>query len=404
MGHDRGTLASLGADTRAVHAGERAEPNPVIPTTTPIYQTSSFSYRSTDELDRVFDDNSAGYVYTRYGNPTIRALEQAVATLEGTEDAVAFPSGMAAIAAALMAIASGGDTVLASQDVYGATFALIQNELRRFGVTGQFVNVLDLADLERTARERKPAAILVETISNPLLRVADIPAIATIARNAGATLIVDNTFATPVLVNPAALGADLVIHSTTKYLGGHGDVTGGVIATNANAGRRLREQAKLNGAVAGPFDAWLTLRGIKTLPLRMRHQCASAATIADWLARHGLIERVYYPGMSAPLPEGQFHDGRGGAMVSFEIRDAGREEVFAFLDALQLCVPATTLGDVYSLVLYPAMSSHRALTPEQRASIGISESLVRLSVGIENVEDIMNDLDQALEACHRIPA
>lgn len=403
MGQNRDHLGSLGTDTRAVHAGERVAGGPVIPTTTPIYQTSSFSYRSTDELDKVFDDNSSGYVYTRYGNPTTRALEAAVATLEGTADAVAFPSGMAAIAAALTATVANGEALLASQDVYGATFAFIQNELSRFGVEGQFINVLDLAGLQRTVQARKPAAIIVETISNPLLRVADIRAIARISGEAGAKLIVDNTFATPVLVNPAALGADMVIHSTTKYLGGHGDVTGGVIATNAETARRLREQAKLNGAVAGPFDAWLTLRGIKTLPLRMRHQCDSAATIAAWLARHGAIDRVYYPGKDSSLPAGQFNDGRAGAMVSFEIRDAERDQVFAFLDALQLCVPATTLGDVYSLVLYPAMSSHRALTSEQRASIGISDGLVRLSVGIENAEDIMNDLDQALEACQRIP-
>lgn len=394
-------LSSLGSDTRAVHAGERIAGAEGVPTATPIYQTSSFSYPSTVALDHVFEDNTAGYVYTRYGNPTIRAMEAAVAALEGTEDAVAFPSGMAAVAATLTISAAGGDVVLASQDVYGATFALIQNQLSRFGVHGEFVDIQDLAVLERTASERRPAAIIVETISNPLLRVADIAAIARIARDAGAKLVVDNTFATPVVVNPAALGADMVIHSTTKYLGGHGDVTGGVVATDGDTANALREQAKLNGAVAGPFDAWLTLRGIKTLPLRMRRQCDSAAQIASWLGRHGCIERVYYPGSAGALPAKQFKDGRAGAMISFEIKDAGREAVFAFLDALQLCVPATTLGDVYSLVLYPAMSSHRALTPEQRATIGISESLVRLSTGIEDVEDIMSDLDQALEASQR---
>lgn len=404
MGIGRTKLASLGPDTRAVHAGERVEPSHVIPTATPIYQTSSFSYQSTAELDHVFEDNAAGYVYTRYGNPTIRALEEAVAMLEGTEDAVAFPSGMASVAAALMVSASGGDTVLASQDVYGATFALIQNQLSRFGVHGEFVDVQDLAVLAKTARERQPAALIVETVSNPLLRVADIAAIADIASASGAKLIVDNTFATPILVNPASLGADMVIHSTTKYLGGHGDITGGVVATDAATAHSLREQAKLNGAVAGPFDAWLTLRGIKTLPLRIRQQCDSAATIAGWLSRHGRVDRVYYPGSAKALPEGQFKDGRGGAMISFEIEGAGSAEVFAFLDALSLCVPATTLGDVYSLVLYPAMSSHRALTPEQRAAIGISDRLVRLSIGIENVEDIMNDLDQALEGCQRANA
>lgn len=402
MAGQRLDLSSLGADTRAVHAGERVPPGQAIPTATPLYQTSSFSYPTTADLDHVFEDNGAGYVYTRYGNPTIRALETAVATLERTEDAVAFPSGMAAVAAALMVCAAGGDTVLASQDVYGATFALLQNQLSRFGVQGQFINVQDLSAIDRLARERRPAAIIVETISNPLLRVADIAALARIAHDTGARLIVDNTFATPVVVNPAMLGANMVIHSTTKYLGGHGDVTGGVIATSAETAHALREQAKLNGAVAGPFDAWLTLRGIKTLPLRMRQQCDNAAQIAGWLGRHGCIDRVYYPGSAAPLPDGQFKDGRAGAMISFEIGNASRPQVFAFLDALQLCVPATTLGDVYSLVLYPTMSSHRALTAEQRAAIGISDSLVRLSVGIEDAEDIMSDLDQALEAAQRV--
>lgn len=386
--------------TQAVHAGERVESIGAIPTATPVYLSSSFSYETTEQLDRIFGNEESGYVYSRYGNPTIRALEAVVATLEGTEDAVAYPSGMAAIHAAFSSLVSAGDTILAARDVYGATYAVLRDYFARFGVRTVFVDSLDLDAVEKAAAEVKPAAIHVETISNPLLRVANLAAIGSIARTHGAGLIVDNTFASPVLVTPAALGADLVVHSTTKYLGGHGDVTGGIIACTAERALGLREQAKLTGAVAGPLDAWLALRGIKTLPLRMRQQCESAACLVDWLAADERVSRVYYPKMQAGLPAEQFSPLGFGGMVSFEIAGGDRATVFRFLDALELCVPATTLGDVYSLVLYPAISSHRALTPEQRAEVGIGDGLLRLSVGIEATADIRADLDQALTRAH----
>jgi cystathionine gamma-synthase/methionine-gamma-lyase len=245
--------------------------------------------------------------------------------------------------------------------------------------------------------EVKPRVVLVETISNPLLRVADLAGIAAIAREHRARLVVDNTFASPYLVNPLKLGAHTVVHSTTKYLAGHGDVTGGAIASDELRIGEIRELTKLSGSIQGPFEAWLILRGIKTLPLRMREQSRNACEIARWLANHPRVERVHYPGFADLGPaERQFnHDGRGG-MVSFDIRDAGRAEVFAFLESLRLVRSAATLGDVYTLALYPAISSHRSLTPEQRAAAGIGDGLIRLSVGIENVEDVIADLDQAL--------
>ncbi|MDP9366831.1 MAG: aminotransferase class I/II-fold pyridoxal phosphate-dependent enzyme [Chloroflexota bacterium] len=388
-----------GFASRAVHAGERAPKPDFTPTATPIYPTSSFFYDETETLDAVFGNEREGYVYTRYGNPTTRALETAVASLEGTDDAVAYASGMAAIHAAILHEVQAGSRVVAARDVYGATYAMLTKLFAQLGVKTTFVDILDLDALATTIREVKPALVAFETISNPLLRVPDIAAISRLAHAEGARLMVDNTFASPYLVNPIRHGADVVVHSTTKYLGGHGDVVGGVIATTRERAAALREQAKLTGPTLGPFEAWLTLRGIKTLPLRVRRQSESAARVAAWLADHPAVAKVNYPGRSdLGAAASVFNDDLRGGMVSFEVAGAGQAEIFRFFQALRLCVPATSLGDVYTLVLHPAMSSHRALTPEQRAEVGIGEGLVRLSIGIEDVEDITSDVDQALRA------
>jgi len=391
-----------GFATRAVHAGERAPAPDFTPTATPIYPASAFVYEETETLDAVFGNERQGYVYTRYGNPTTRALELAVASLEGTEDAVAYASGMAAIHAGILHEVEAGTRVVAARDVYGATFAVLTKLFAALGVETTFVDILDLDRLEATIREVRPRLVAFETISNPLLRVPDIAAVVEMAHRYGARVMVDNTFASPYLANPARFGVDTVVHSATKYLGGHGDVTGGVVATTAERAAALREQVKLTGAILGPFEAWLVLRGLKTLPLRVRRQCESAAEVASWLREHPSVSRVNYPGFADLGRAASIFNGehRGG-MVSFEIAGAAQPDVFRFLQSLRLCLPATTLGDVYSLVLYPAMSSHRALTPEQRAEIGIGEGLVRLSVGIEDVADITADLDQALRAVSR---
>jgi cystathionine gamma-synthase/methionine-gamma-lyase len=249
--------------------------------------------------------------------------------------------------------------------------------------------------------EEKPKAVFCEIISNPLLKVADVPAVAELAHAHGAEMIVDSTFATPYLVRPLTLGVDYVVHSSTKYLGGHGDVLGGVVVTSAARRKRLWELIKLTGGNLGPDQAWLTMRGLKTLPLRMAQHCRNAAAVAAWLAEHPRIAQVNYPGLPGhpqhAVATRLFRDGCYGGMVSFEIAGADRAQVFRFMEALELILPATTLGDVYSLMLYPAHSSHRTLSPEERAAIGIGEGLVRLSVGIEDVEDIIADLDQALK-------
>lgn len=396
-------LRTKSIHTQAVHAGERAPRPAYQPVSTPIHMSVGYVYETTEEMDRIFGGEADGYVYPRYGSPTVTALEEAVAVLERAPAAVAYASGMAAIHAALLgAGARAGKGVVCAADVYGATYALLTQTMASLGVPVRFVDVADLAEVRRALAEEEPAALLCEVISNPLLKVADLPALAGLARGAGARLIVDSTFATPYLVRPIELGADYVVHSATKYLAGHGDVLAGVVACSAEAARDLRERQKVLGANLGPQEAWLALRGLKTMPLRVREQCRSAERVATWLAGEGAVSRVLYPGLPAhPQYEvaSRLFGGRGfGGMISFALRGAGRAEVFRFLESLRLVQPATTLGDVYSLVLYPSMSSHRALTAEQRVRLGIGDDLVRLSVGIEDPEDIIADLNQAIGA------
>jgi cystathionine gamma-synthase/methionine-gamma-lyase len=392
-------IADLGFASRAVHAGERGPRPDFTPTVTPIYPATAFFYDKTETLDAVFGNERSGYVYSRYANPTTNALEAAIASLEKTEDAVAFASGMGAVYAALLLDARAGDRIVAAPDVYGASYAIFAKLLPTLGIETVFADLLDLDALERTLQDAKPSLVYVEAISNPLLRVADLPRVTELAHRHGARVAGDNTFATPWLVNPAAFGVDSVVHSTTKYLGGHGDVTGGIIATSAERAAELREINKLIGSVAGPFESWLAMRGIKTLPLRMKQQSDNARGVAEWLEADTRVSQVHSPGLrDLGGAEAMFNRPERGGMISFEIADAGRDDVFQFLEALHLVVPATTLGDVYSLVLYPAISSHRAVPEEERARIGISDGLVRLSVGIEELGDIIADLDRGLTA------
>jgi len=387
--------------TRAAHAGVRSAQPDFTPTVAPIHRSVTYVYEAMEDLDQVFAGTRRGYVYARYGNPTVAVLEEAVAELEQGEAALAFASGMAAIHAALVGVgAKAGAAVVAAQDIYGATYALLDQLLRDQGVEVRFVDAADLAAVESVCAELKPVALLVETVSNPLLKVADLPALADVAHRHGAALLVDNTFASPCLVQPLTLGADVVIHSATKYLNGHGDVLGGVVVTSAGRCGRMFEVLKTTGANLGPQEAWLVLRGLKTMPLRMRQHNQNSLVVAEWLEQHPRVGRVLYPGLpSHPQHElaQQLFQGRGyGGMVSFELIGAGREQVFRFFEALRLCLPATTLGDVCTLMLYPAHSSHRAVPSRERARIGIGEGLVRMSVGVEAVEDILIDLEQAL--------
>lgn len=388
--------------TRAVHAGERTPAADYTPVATPIWPTVGYLYDSMDDMDAVFAGTKTGHVYLRYASPTVSAFEAAVASLEQAEAAQAYSSGMAAIHAALLAAgAKAGASVVAALDVYGATFTILRSLLTSLGVKVRMVDISDLEDVEDALKETQAVLLLVETISNPLLKVADIPSLSKLAHHYNASLLVDNTFASPYLFNPLKHGTDYVMHSATKYLSGHGDVLAGVIATSAANKNKLFELNKLVGGVLGPFEAWLALRGLKTLPLRMRQQCQNALKLAEWLQSHPRVAKVNYPGLTVhpqhSLSERLF-EGKGyGGVLSFEIAGADKAKVFRFMEALNLCLPATTLGDIYSLVLHPATSSHRSLTPEERARVGIPDGLVRLSAGIEAVEDILNDLENALK-------
>jgi cystathionine beta-lyase/cystathionine gamma-synthase len=393
--------SSLAFATQAVHAGERAPKPDFTPVNTPIYQSASFVYDTIETMDAIFGGERSGYVYTRYGNPTVAALERAVATLEGGETAVAYASGMAAIHATLLALeVVSGTAIVAAQDSYGATATLLTTVFARQGVKVRLVDMTDLDQVEHAIRELRPTVVMAEMISNPLLKVVDLEQVATLAHAHGAMLVVDSTFTSPYVLQPLRYGADFVIHSTTKSLGGHGDVTGGIVVGPAAYRAKLELVGRLVGGVLSPHEAYLTLRGIKTLPLRVRQQCENAMAIAQWLAEHPRIRTVNYPGLAQhpghEIATRLLRPGCFGSVLSFELVDGNRPRVFAFLNGLQLCLLATTLGDIYTELLYPTMSSHRILTSEQRAAVGISDALIRLSAGIEDARDLLADLDQAL--------
>lgn len=393
--------------TRLVHDGERQPAPTARPTVTPIYTTNTYLYDSAAALDEAFATGQ-GYVYARYGNPTVAALEHVMATAEGGSGAVAFGSGMAALHAALLAAGTPrGETtpgkrgILAARDLYGATTTLLEDFFAAQGVPVTYCDMCDLTAVEHALADTQPGVVLLEQISNPLLRVVDVAALAQRTRAAGARLVVDSTMATPLVQRPLTLGADLIVHSATKFLSGHGDATAGIVVARSSLLRDLLlRYVKLLGAILGPFEAQMVMRGIKTLALRVRQQCANAATIAAWLAEQPQVAHVYYPGLPSHPQHAlaqQAFDGLFGAMVSFNAHTTERAALLRFVDALRLVLPATTLGDIYSLVSLPMLSSHRDLTPEQRAERGIGDGMVRLSIGIEAVEDIIADLRGALD-------
>jgi cystathionine gamma-synthase/methionine-gamma-lyase len=356
-----------------------------------------------EELDRVFGREIPGYSYSRYDSPTSAALEELTAALESGYGSLACASGMSALHMALLAaLADRRKSILAADALYGATVSLLMKVLEPAGIAVRFVDVCDLPAVEKAVAEHKPGCLLMETVSNPLLRVGSIAGLAQIAKAAGAALVVDNTFATPLLVRPLELGANLVTHSVTKYLAGHGDVLGGVAVSDEAHLETMRSLSRIMGPVLGPFESYLTMRGMKTFPLRMERQCANACRVASWLTSHPGIERVYFLAdpahPDAATIQRQFPQGLYGAIVSFELKGATRDDVFRFMDALKLVVRATSLGDVHTMMLYPVMSSHREISPKHRERMGIRENLVRLSVGIEAVEDILADIEQALKS------
>jgi cystathionine gamma-synthase/methionine-gamma-lyase len=365
-------------------------------------------------LDAALGSAEAGYAYSRQGAPTQEAFEAAVQALEGAAGAAAFSSGMAALHAALscaldpgaVAAARGGPPaarkLVAATELYGTTRTLVNHLGNQTGISVHWVDIRDLEAVS-AALQAEPAGgvLLFEVISNPLCRVADARALLERASAAGVCSVVDSTFTTPYLLQPLSLGADYVVHSATKYLAGHGDVLGGVaVSGSAAAADALRQTRNLLGSNLSPFDAFLALRGLRTLPLRVREQNRNALALAQWLAAHPRVARVYYPGLPADpghaLAGTLFRPGCYGAMLAFELAHGDRDQAFAVLQRLHLIQRLATLGDVVSLASYPAHASHRGLTPAQRAALGISDSCIRVSAGIEDADDLIGDLAQAL--------
>lgn len=387
-------------ESKAVHFAERKRGNGCVPSTTPIHTATTYVYDSMEALDRIFSGEDDGQSYGRYANPTRDALAGLVNELEGGAGAIACASGMSALHLGILAaLLDRPKRVVAANALYGSTTNLLMNVFGSMGVETTLADICDLAAFEAAIAETKPGAVVMETVSNPLLRVGAMDKIAEISNRAGAPLIVDNTFATPMLVRPLELGASIVVHSATKYMAGHGDVLGGVIVANEENFSSIRTLSRTIGPAMSPFDSYLTMRGIKTMPLRVERQCSNACKVAVWLAAHKNVERVYFTGdpkhPDAATIARLFPKNLQGAMLAFDLKGAGRPEVFRFMEALKMIVPATSLGDVHTMALYPAMASHREISVKMRHRLGIGDGLIRMSIGIEAVEDIIADLEQA---------
>ena len=390
---------NVGLGTKAIHAGN-VKDTQYGALTPPIYQTSTFVFDSCEQGGRRFAGQEGGYIYTRLGNPTVSVLENKVAALECGEACVAAASGMGAISSALWTIAGAGKHIVADGTLYGCTFALLNHGMSRYGVEVSFVDTSDLAAVKAALKENT-CAVYLETPANPNLKIADIAAVAEIAHayNPDIKVVCDNTFASPALQNPLTLGADVVVHSATKYLNGHGDVIAGFVVGKADfiGEVRMFGLKDMTGAVMDPFAAYLILRGLKTLEIRMERHCANAKAIAEFLDQHPAVEKVYYPGLKNHVGHDiavrQMKDF--GGMLSFEVK-GGRAAGTKLVNALHLITVAVSLGDAETLIEHPASMTHSTYTEEELTASGIPGGLIRLSAGLENAEDIIADLEQAL--------
>lgn len=395
----RGVSDEAGFSTRAVHAGRPPEVTEE-PASVPIYQTATWRFDSSETYAEVLAFERPGHSYGRgYGNPTVEAFESVMAALERTEAAYAFSSGMSAVHAVCTALAGGGDRIVASRELYGGTHSLFARVLPRYGIT---VDEVDPHDADAVRRSLTGSAMLyVETIANPLCTVADLESLAASCRDAGVPSVIDSTFASPWLCNPASLGFDFVLHSVTKYLAGHGDVVSGVVCCSETDRRRLRTVAIDTGGAMQPFDAWLSVRGVQTLEVRLERQCASAMALAAFLEDHPQVVRVHYPGLqSHPHHERAvrlFRPGVFGGMLAFEI-DGGAGAAARWCEALELAWMGGSLGGTHTLVTHPASTTHRQVEPSLRADRGITDGLVRVSSGLENVEDLLEDFERAFKS------
>ncbi|MFR0674967.1 methionine gamma-lyase [Enterobacterales bacterium AW_CKDN230030176-1A_HGKHYDSX7] len=389
-----------GFSTRAIHHGydPQAHQGALIP---PVYQTSTYAFPTVEHGAACFAGEADGHFYSRISNPTLAVLEQRMASLEGGEAALALASGMGAITSTLWTLLRPGDELIVGLTVYGCTFAFVHHGIGQFGVKVLHVDLDDPAALEAAITPRT-RMIFFETPANPTMRLVDIARVVEVARRHDVLVVVDNTYCTPYLQRPLALGADLVVHSATKYLSGHGDITAGLVIGSAALVRRIRLEGlkDMTGAVMSPHDASLLMRGIKTLALRMDRHCSNALAVARRLEQAPQVEQVRYPGLDSfaqhALAQRQMR--LPGGMIAFELKggvEAGRR----FMNRLELFSRAVSLGDAESLAQHPASMTHCAYTPQERLQHGISEGLVRLSVGLEDVEDLLADVAQALEAC-----
>ncbi|KGJ99154.1 methionine gamma-lyase [Thalassotalea sp. ND16A] len=383
-------------DTKAIHAG-RINDEQFGSLATPLYQTSTFIFDNAEQGADRFAGEQEGFIYTRLGNPTTRQLEQRVAALEGMEDAAATATGMGAVSAALLANLSAGDHLISSKAVYGCSYALMAHQLTRFGVEVTFVDMNNEAEIVAAIKENTKV-IFLETPINPNLVVLDLEMIGNIAKQHQLISIVDNTFLTPILQRPIEFGIDIVIHSATKYLNGHGDVVAGIVCGTTEMITHIKLTVlKDIGATISPHDAWLILRGLKTLPIRMERHCSNAQKVAEYLEGHPMVTAVYYPGLASH--SGHKFIGKqmqaAGGVIAFEIK-GDIHQGSAFINRMQLFSIAVSLGDAESLIQHPASMTHSPYSQEERLDAGISDSLIRISVGLENADDIINDLDNSL--------
>ncbi len=382
--------------TEVIHAGQH--PDPLFGgVSVPIYQSSTFAFDSAEHGAALFQGQEEGYIYTRIGNPTTKALEDCVAILENGYGGLATASGMAAISTTFLAFLDRESHLISTDAVYGPSRTVVENELFRFGVQADFVDTSDILEIEKHLKPNTKL-LFIETPANPTMVLTDIRACAALARERGFVLVVDNTFSSPILQNPLDLGADVVIHSLTKFLNGHSDVVGGIIvAKEESRFKRLREVLTLMGGTADPHQAWLVLRGVKTLALRVEKSQDNAIKLARYLEKHPRVEWVNYPGLeSHPQHELAKRQMKGfGSMLCFGLKggfEAGRK----MINAVRLCVLAVSLGGVESLIQHPASMTHVGVTEEERKKAGITNDLIRLSVGCEDYDDLKDDLEQAL--------
>ena len=391
-------MKKIGLGTTAIHSG--TVKNLYGTLAVPIYQTSTFIFDSAEQGGKRFALEEAGYIYTRLGNPTTTVLEEKIAALEEGEAAVAMSSGMGAISSTLWTILKAGDHIVTDKTLYGCTFALMCHGLTRFGVEVSFVDTSNLEEVKNAIKENT-RVVYLETPANPNLKIVDLEEISKIAHtNPNTLVVVDNTFATPYIQKPLKLGVDIVVHSVTKYLNGHGDVIAGLVVTNKTLADQIRfiGLKDMTGAVLGPQDAYYIVRGMKTFEIRMERHCKNAKVVAEFLDKHPKIKKVYYPGLETHegynIVKKQMKDF--GGMISFELK-GGYEAGKTLLNNLKLCSLAVSLGDTETLIQHPASMTHSPYTKEEREAAGITDGLVRLSVGLENVEDIIADLEQGLE-------